>query len=99
MARRAASGSRATIASRITRCSDQRGVPGVRISNNAQFLRVGIEALVETVRHDANQHGVVQASGDRDMECAVMTIEASAGICTVAIAGQRTRSMRRYLQT
>ena len=59
----------------------QRRIPGLRVLEIVRELgEVGIEPLVEQLADDADQHGIVEASGDSDMKRAVMDHRGFAGM-------------------
>ena len=84
MASRAASGSRAAMASRTARCSCERGAPRAGVFEiMCKLCEIRIEALVEQLADHAHQHGIAEASGDRDMEGAIMDHRGFAGMLDI----------------
>ncbi len=56
-------------------------VPGVRIFEIMRELgKVGIEALIEQFADDADQHGIVETSRDRDMKGTIVDHRRLAGM-------------------
>ena len=59
----------------------ERGAPGARAFEIMRKLReIGIEALVEQLADHADQNGIAEAAGDRDMKRAVVDHRGFAGM-------------------
>ena len=68
----------------------QRRAPGAGVLEIMRKLReIGIEALVEQLADHTHQHGVAEASGDGDMEGAVMDHRGFARVLDISHRNQR----------
>ena len=62
----------------------ERGAPRARVLEIMRKLReIGIEALVKELADHTHQHGIAEASGDRDMEGAVVDHRGLAGMVDI----------------